>query len=1178
MTGHGAGQARGRARRAVVAITGAALLLTAPPPLTAQDPGSGDGEIEDFADQLSTDPHDDEQEQVLQGPLTGVLDAARELVPGLVDTTPAGVARFTDATASHVTVVTTGVDVDVLGDATDRVVVTPTGADERLADGSDAVGYGTWAVSTLLQVAPAATVEVVDVYPGDLPDERSLADTLAAVDTAVTDAVLLAFPPGDVLDPMSRMLASGRAADVFDAALDTIATLDDGSRVVGIPMDGRVRREAEYVGGWSDVRDVRSAATAIARWEAVVDAVGALTDAGVPVVVPAGDLGPGPGTIVGLAGLADVVTVGAATAEGTVAPTSARGPSVHGTAKPDVVVAVPVAGVLPEAAALTGLLDEAGLVDAALPVRLPGDVGRVRNVATSTIPSAATVAAAVAGLHAAGVDDVGRLRGALYAAARPSAARDVLGEGAGVVGALPRLSQLALRPVVSGPIDLGMEPEHGVWWDTVTIHDGVASSVTPELDRWTGTGTDGRRATATVAPDQQPTPNVVTTGGGTPAGVEDGRVSLFLQPGDHPWQPGVFCGYSKVTLVGTSSDVDTQVDVGTGQVHVREDVPTCLVEGMRLDVLNFYIHDVPAQDFTTALLPNLPVGMDLLEGPTMVLPVHPTKERLYAKVSGPDGYTTFGAVLPGFYRLRQFSDYSIDVTETLPDGTVRDRNLGDPLTYSQKDALVLPDPCGVPREDRNHMPHPCHVGLLDDVDDSVGYDKTTGRYLVDVPGIGEQGVVLGWAKKMQLTTVSSRYVDVLGADDFTTDAPRRTVADLADLVADLSQVDELGPLTAPLAEAADDLLDAATSGTADLLDLQQLWRFERAVDDDALIASYRGLDLASDPTSVVGVAEYPFALTTPNYKGTIDWNLTYELADAAVLAIVEVGRERHLALISPAGVAEISPVGTEQPVDLANLLTVSRADGVARLDWRIHPKGAPEGRITLLTVPLDPTTPATVELGDMSMEITTWQRVEWPPLKHQRDGVEISGHQFEVQPRFTTRQVDGSCRHVPRSLSGQPDTQVCEGWDLMVHSGKYDVETFEVEDAVTGEDVTAEIAPAGGRFHDPQRGVTDATLALAHRVRLDGVVDAEVDVRRALRSNGEFFEVLHVPTAVVAGHPDRLVFKQADDVVGSAATTITDHAVGAVPLDTYVPFVDAHHDDGVGLPPVPATELGRSLR
>ena len=55
---------------------------------------------------------------------------------------------------------------------------------------------------------------------------------------------------------------------------------------------------------------------------------------------------------------------------------------------------------------------------------------------------------------------------------------------------------------------------------------------------------------------------------------------------------------------------------------------------------------------------------------------------------------------------------------------------------------------------------------------------------------------------------------------------------------------------------------------------------------------------------------------------------------------------------------------------------------------------ADHGTLTFLYVPLSPTRPASVHVGDLSFELTTWQRIDWPPAENMRAGKMVMGHAF----------------------------------------------------------------------------------------------------------------------------------------------------------------------------------------
>src|SRR5207248_10544752 len=130
-----------------------------------------------------------------------------------------------------------------------------------------------------------------------------------------------------------------------------------------------------------------------------------LGKAGIVVVAPAGDLGPAPQSVLGVAGLPEVITVGAADRDG-VSPASAGGPSVFGRVKPDLVAPAGIAGLVPEESSLAGLLDLGGPAGPppTLDLPVPAAGGRAALVG-STIPAAAAVAAIAGQLHRDGVGD-----------------------------------------------------------------------------------------------------------------------------------------------------------------------------------------------------------------------------------------------------------------------------------------------------------------------------------------------------------------------------------------------------------------------------------------------------------------------------------------------------------------------------------------------------------------------------------------------------------------------------------------------------------------------------------------------------------------------------------------------------------------------------------------------------
>ena len=616
---------------------------------------------------------------------------------------------------------------------------------------------------------------------------------------------------------------------------------------------------------------------------------------------------------------------------------------------------------------------------------------------------------------------------------------------------------------------------------------------------------------------------------------------VLLPAGDNPWDPGAWCGYLRVPLGGVEALAD-----------LVEDVPACLVEGLGLTAFNFYIHNLPAENQTFALLPALPPGLGLLDGPLMVLPVNPLHEPLYAGVSGPDGLVQFHNVPPAFFVMRQFSDYGAPVVEDIPSvsgpSKQRARDLGEAASYLSFEALVLPNPCPERIQEHQADGTPCHRSFLEErFGGPVGYDRTTTRYLVPTPA-GPMGVVFDFTKKGAGVGVSSRYVDLLSHDDL-----------------------EHGS-----AVSLDELAAAVPDGLG--VDLAPAWTFQPAGslgDPEGTLATYKGLDTKHDPASLAGASRYGFGLTTPNYKGTMALNLSYEIDGAVAAVVVEVGESVHTALITPLGTIQPPPVGTDRlgvgvpeqvravlegvratlPAVPDDVRLLGPAEGQAALDFHIKPGGADHGTLSVFYVPLNPARPASVHVGDMSFEITTWQRIDWPPAELERDGRVVGGHTFEFDSNYRAEQMDHpDCRRIDNGASA---ADVCENWQVLVHSPVDDAETFELVDVERGTPFLGELGAAGGGYFHPHRGVH------GDRQELE-VAGIFLPLGRGVVTNGRFWEQLTIPAPALAAHPGLVQVRLEDNVAGGTSTRLR-HADGAVPLAPYVGFRAWHRKTGTGL-------------
>ncbi|HEV7534749.1 MAG TPA: hypothetical protein VGP90_03890, partial [Acidimicrobiia bacterium] len=170
---------------------------------------------------------------------------------------PATLGRLRVPGDVRILVVSSGADQATFGDGYAKQLTRPSG-DE------DTVGLGTYATSVLFQVAPKAHVTAVDVYRKGRVSRAAVGDALhwARDNAKDLDAVVLAFPPAGLLDPMAAGLAAPPAG---------------GPAAAGQTPGASERVAAELADGWARLRD---------------DAAALAAD-GIAVVAPAGDLGPG---------------------------------------------------------------------------------------------------------------------------------------------------------------------------------------------------------------------------------------------------------------------------------------------------------------------------------------------------------------------------------------------------------------------------------------------------------------------------------------------------------------------------------------------------------------------------------------------------------------------------------------------------------------------------------------------------------------------------------------------------------------------------------------------------------------------------------------------------------------------------------------------------------------------
>ena len=470
---------------------------------------------------------------------------------------------------------------------------------------------------------------------------------------------------------------------------------------------------------------------------------------------------------------------------------------------------------------------------------------------------------------------------------------------------------------------------------------------------------------------------------------------------------------------------------------------------------------------------------------------------------------------------------------------------------------MLPNPCAERIQDHWPTGTRCHQAWLEERfgSGSVRYDRTTARYLVTTPA-GEMGIVFDFTKKSPGTAVTSRYVDLLAHDD-------------------LEHGSAAGLLPAGL-DGLQPALDALG------LQLSPAWSFssaDAAGDPEGTVATYKGLDAQHEPTSLVGASTYPFALTTPNYRGTMALNFGYTVDDALVAVVVTVGKEIRTAVLTPQGTFELPASLGPVEAPKVNLHEVAKqvppfgvGTGQASFTFDLKPHGNAAGTLSFLVLPLNPLRPAAVHVKDRSFELTTWQRIDWPPAMLPRGPGEVMGHAFQVESNYSARQMDHSgCRRIDNGTSA---ADVCEGWQVMVHSPLDDAETFDVVERDGGRSFLAAVADAGGGLANPHRATqgTREPLVDTGGLPLPVLTRGLVSPKLGVVVNGRFWEQLVLPTGALAAHPGPFEVRIEDDRRGRESTLLP-HRDGPVGLAPYIGFAPWHRRLDTGLlreVPVPA--------
>ncbi|HVE92297.1 MAG TPA: S8 family serine peptidase, partial [Actinomycetota bacterium] len=305
--------------------------------------------------------------------------------------------RLTDAlrpkaTGVRVALISSGVDPAALPESLRGRISHPWGAGDQL-------GLGTYSSSVLLQLADQVKITSLNVFEkGSLKPARQVqALEWAAANAKNLDVVMLAASPHEFLDPVSEAMQSGYWKTVLDVSADQPLATRSGL-VMGIPMDAGQRAKALEGATTTERAAAARFAATVHRWQKVREVIASISSSGVSVVSPAGDLGPGLQTVLGVANLPEVISVGGFDGRA-VSASSASGPSIDGSVKPDLIAPSGIVGVLPESSALAKSLDAAGVLSPSLsPLWDAGDApSRARARLDSSLTSATLVAAATGG-------------------------------------------------------------------------------------------------------------------------------------------------------------------------------------------------------------------------------------------------------------------------------------------------------------------------------------------------------------------------------------------------------------------------------------------------------------------------------------------------------------------------------------------------------------------------------------------------------------------------------------------------------------------------------------------------------------------------------------------------------------------------------------------------------------
>lgn len=1159
-------------RRAAGVALVCSLLLVIAPPAPAETPGAEElGEIGNLA--------------------LNAADTVASAVAGAVD----AAALRPPANGMRVLLVSSGVDLSVFPTSVQSQIsfLSDPSLDHWVAPkGTDPVGYGTYAASQILQLVPDARISVLNIYNAagrTSPGAYWYALYWASFRATQFDVMLPAVPPTELLDPISAAMATGEWDSISDSISGAALRGLEGDAVFGAPMRPdlitRMSRELtrdEYYGVWRFRH-------AVAIWNDARERVRRINQGGISVVVPAGDHGPDPQTIPGIANLPEIIAVGGAD-RGQVSAKSSSGPGIDGSVKPDLVAPTGLVGLLPSSSILAKALAAKNVLDPGL--ALDWSAGepntQARGRLDTSLSAAVVVAVATGGLAAAGVRDPAVQRGALFAASQPIDGVPVWRQGAGLLERIPDKDFATSRSLVTSHASLGREPDAGDWSATVPVVQGSATGGVATVPDYIGINPDATNDIRTASSEEQPQITVT---------ADEKGVSFSTPAGSASVRGGLWCGYGTVSLGTGGVTVPPPGELAEG----AEQVALCLVKGFRVRAQSFYIHNLGAEDTTFTFSPALPPGAGLLDHALHFLPLNPLDVSLFGKVTeAPWGYAFLPNLPPGYYKVRQFSDYGSPVVQTVTerkDGSERNveqkGDVGANPAYVSMKVLILP-PVGCVSSTQTQQ-ECAEQYLKNHHGEFVEYDKPTTTYLV---GPKDPSVLAD--NRLRVAINCPHDPNNLDPEQQTTNAARATcfkkmiATNVTSRVIDHIPFEDLHFFSSNLSKYLQASALNKATGIANGLD--GAWEFQQDAGAGGFTGVYNLAQALSSGTNL-GLAAYPFNLTTPNYSAHMSLNFRYELTNAFIVVIVQMGRELGVGVVTPDGTFRLPPVGSNGSVDLAKWLGIGHGKGTANFEFRLLPRGAPEGILWVLFVPpANVPNVSAVSMSDLSFELDTWTNVAWPATKVETASGTVSGHNFSFDSRFnaprrilswligTVTKPQISDPPIERVIdNGWNRANVSEDWVVMVHSPGDDAALYELCDvsraapdstppaktcghiARPGEPPREKIpffgtpdalADNGSKLFDPRRGVTKFKSLLAFNLSLEEILAG--NLWPTFRANGRFWEQLAVPMGTLRYHSGPVEVRIVDDVVGRK-TTMLEHVCG--------PPEDPECEDGQITPP-----------